>query len=147
MTVPVLMGVEHWVDPSEQPKDRHTLQQYDVDKQVLARWRDAQKDYLQARAVLIREIERQGWRVTPRPRDGSHIDIVFDRGPGPDAPRLVEVEDDHGRSIRYGEWVERGDGYWVLRIPAARASWKCTRLVAPTRYPSIVRIGTTAIRR
>jgi hypothetical protein len=55
MTVPVLMGVEHWVDPSEQPKDRHTLQQYDVDEQVLARWRDAQKDYLQARAALIRQ--------------------------------------------------------------------------------------------
>jgi serine protease inhibitor len=35
MTVPVLMGVEHWVDPSEQPKDRHTLQQYDIDEQVL----------------------------------------------------------------------------------------------------------------
>jgi hypothetical protein len=43
MTVPVLMGVEHWVDPSEQAKDRHTLQQYDVDEQVLARWRDAQR--------------------------------------------------------------------------------------------------------
>jgi hypothetical protein len=31
------------------------LQQYDVDEQVLARWRDAQKDYLQARAALIRQ--------------------------------------------------------------------------------------------
>jgi hypothetical protein len=28
----------------------------------------------------------------------------------------VEVEDDQGRSIRYGDWVERDDAAWVLRI-------------------------------
>jgi hypothetical protein len=28
----------------------------------------------------------------------------------------VEVEDDQGRSIQYGEWVQRGDGVWALRI-------------------------------
>jgi hypothetical protein len=41
---------------------------------------------------------------------------VFDGPPGPDAPRFVEVENDRGRGIRYGEWVERDDGVWVLRI-------------------------------
>jgi hypothetical protein len=116
MKVPVLIGVEHWVDPSEQPNDRSSLQQYEVDTDVLARWRDTLKDYLQARAALVREIERQGWRATPRPRVG-HVDIVFDGPPGPEPPGFVEVEDDEGRSIRYGEWVERGDGHWALRIP------------------------------
>ena len=46
------------------------------------------------------------------------VDIVFDGPPGPEAGRFVEVEDENGASINYGEWVEREDGYWVLRIPA-----------------------------
>jgi hypothetical protein len=33
-------------------------------------------------------------------------------------PQFVEIEDDRGRSIRYGEWVQRDDGAWVLRVPA-----------------------------
>jgi hypothetical protein len=44
------------------------------------------------------------------------VDIVFTGSPGPESPQFVEVEDDHGRSIRYGQWVERDDGAWVLRI-------------------------------
>jgi hypothetical protein len=46
----------------------------------------------------------------------DHIDIVFDNPPGPECGRFVEVEDASGRSINLGEWVERPDGYWVLRI-------------------------------
>jgi hypothetical protein len=46
-----------------------------------------------------------------------HIDVVFDGPPSPELPRFVEVEDEHGRSIRFGEWVQRQDGYWVLRFP------------------------------
>jgi hypothetical protein len=49
---------------------------------------------------------------------GEHVDVVFDGPPGPEAGRFVEVENDQGRSIRLGEWVERPDGYWALRIPA-----------------------------
>jgi hypothetical protein len=48
---------------------------------------------------------------------GSFIDIVFDGPPQPPMPRLVEVEDEHGRSINAGEWIQRNDGYWALRIP------------------------------
>jgi hypothetical protein len=43
-------------------------------------------------------------------------DIVFEGSPGPEAPRFVEVEDPPGRSISFGEWVKRDDGYWVLRF-------------------------------
>jgi len=46
----------------------------------------------------------------------KHIDIVFDGPPGPEAGRFVEVEDDAGKSIKFGEWVHRPDGYWVLRL-------------------------------
>lgn len=48
----------------------------------------------------------------------SHIDIVFDGPPGPEAGRFIEVEDHAGRSISYGHWLQRPDGYWALRIHA-----------------------------
>lgn len=51
----------------------------------------------------------------------KHIDIVFDGPPGPEAGRFVEVENDQGRSIRFGKWVQRPDGYWVLRFTVADA--------------------------
>lgn len=50
--------------------------------------------------------------VSPMP----YIDIVFDRPPGPDAPRFIEVEDHEGKSIKFGEWVKRPDGVWALRL-------------------------------
>ncbi len=46
----------------------------------------------------------------------SVINIVFDGPPSHEGPRFVEVEDDEGHSIRVGEWVPRGDGFWALRI-------------------------------
>lgn len=46
----------------------------------------------------------------------SHIDIVFDGPPGPEAGRFVEVEDATGKSISFGEWTKRPDGYWALRF-------------------------------
>lgn len=45
------------------------------------------------------------------------INIVLDGPPGPVAGRFVEVEDDKGASINVGEWVQRPDGTWGLRIP------------------------------
>jgi hypothetical protein len=50
------------------------------------------------------------------------IDIVFDGPPGPDAGRFVEVEDEAGRSVDVGEWIEMDDGYWVLRIQIPTSS-------------------------
>lgn len=50
------------------------------------------------------------------------IDIVFDGPPSPQengcpSGHFVEVEDTFNRrSISEGEWVQRDDGYWVLRI-------------------------------
>lgn len=50
-----------------------------------------------------------GWRT---------VDIVFDGPPSHEAPRFVEVESPPGTGIRFGEWVKRDDGYWVLRFVA-----------------------------
>jgi hypothetical protein len=47
---------------------------------------------------------------------GPYIDIVFDGPPSHESGRFVEVEDETGKSITIGEWLDRGDGFWVLRI-------------------------------
>jgi len=46
----------------------------------------------------------------------SYIDIVFDGPPSHEPGRFVEVENSEGVSIKFGEWVRRPDGYWVLRL-------------------------------
>lgn len=50
----------------------------------------------------------------------TYIDILFDAPPGPTSGRFIEVEDESGKSIQVGEWIERADGYWALRIPRAQ---------------------------
>lgn len=47
----------------------------------------------------------------------TYIDIVFDGPPAHESGRFIEVENNEGASIRVGEWLERADGLWVLRIP------------------------------
>lgn len=49
-------------------------------------------------------------------RRPTTFDFVFDGPPGPDGPRFIEVEDGYGNSLNVGEWMERSDGYWVLRL-------------------------------
>jgi len=51
---------------------------------------------------------------------GSVVDVVFDGPPGPESGRFVEVEDADGKSISVGDWVDRGDGYHVLRLRLAQ---------------------------
>jgi hypothetical protein len=122
VTVPILLGFDWRCEPAEQPADRTSLQQYDVSQDVLAEWRKARSAYVLAKARLLREIERQGFRATPRPRAGGYVDVVFDGPPDHEPPRFVEVEDEWGRSIRVGEWIRRPDEHWALRIPLERPS-------------------------
>lgn len=73
-----LLGVEWFAEPVEQPADRTSLQEYDVDPDVLKRWRETRAQYLHARGALIRQIEGQGWRATSRPSAyGGFVDIVM----------------------------------------------------------------------
>jgi hypothetical protein len=48
----------------------------------------------------------------------DYIDIVLNGPLSPEGPIFVEVEDCRGKSINFGEWVQRPDGYWAFRIPA-----------------------------
>ena len=50
----------------------------------------------------------------------KHIDIVFDGPPAHESGRFVEVEDSEGKGINIGTWIEREDGFWVLRIADPR---------------------------
>jgi len=49
----------------------------------------------------------------------NFVDIVFDGPPGPMSGRFIEEEDANRCSNKFGEWVRRDDGYWVLRIDAS----------------------------
>lgn len=51
----------------------------------------------------------------------TYIDIVFYGPPAHESGHFIEVENPEGASICVGEWVEREDGYWVLRIPSRAA--------------------------
>ncbi len=65
---------------------------------------------------LFEEVEEREPTVRP-PKAPDYVDIVFTGPPGPDTEaHFVEVEDPRGYSMRLGEWLEREDGYWVLRI-------------------------------
>lgn len=45
------------------------------------------------------------------------FDIVFDGPPGPDGGRFIECERvSDGTSLSVGEWIERADGTWALRV-------------------------------
>lgn len=44
------------------------------------------------------------------------IDIVFDGPPSHESGRFVESEDENGHGINAGEWIDRGNGLWALRI-------------------------------
>ncbi len=46
----------------------------------------------------------------------SELRIVFDGPPGAVSGRFVEVETPDGASVNAGEWHERDDGLWELRI-------------------------------
>lgn len=69
-----------------------------------------------ADACLMRAELRELVRVYRTRQSGPYFDVVFDGPPGHEAGRFVEVENSEGISIRVGEWLQRPDGYWALRI-------------------------------
>lgn len=55
--------------------------------------------------------------IRPKPEKSSRaINIIFDGPPSHESGRFVEVENDRGQSVSVGEWEEREDGLWALRI-------------------------------
>lgn len=68
------------------------------------------------------EFESVGGASAATPALDEYIDIVFDQVAIDGAPHeysFIEVENSQRASIKFGEWVHRDDGYWVLRILSA----------------------------
>lgn len=74
-----------------------------------------------SRSQLRRTAAQKGEPMPEFGGAGEPIDIVFDGPPSHEAPRFVEVESPPGKSIRFGKWLQRDDGYWVLRFNAPPA--------------------------
>jgi len=53
---------------------------------------------------------RRGYMIT------KPINIIFSGPPSHESGRFVEVETDDGKSINAGDWIQREDGLWALRI-------------------------------
>lgn len=49
------------------------------------------------------------------------LHIVFDGPPGHESGRFIECETPDGQSVSIGEWHERADGWWELRVPLSPA--------------------------
>lgn len=47
------------------------------------------------------------------------FNFVFEGPPGPLGAMFVEVELDNGKSVRFGTWAQRPDGFWGLRFAQA----------------------------
>lgn len=46
----------------------------------------------------------------------QRVDVVFDGPPDHEGPRFIEVEDMEGKSLKAGDWIERPNGQWALRL-------------------------------
>ena len=71
----------------------------------------------QAGERLVAYIERLEAERDALLAERTLVDIVFDGPPSHESGRFVEVEDMSGAGVRVGEWIDRGNGYWALRIP------------------------------
>jgi hypothetical protein len=87
-----------------------------------AEWRDEYMQYSYDRGVfegaaILDGLVGMGLAIRGRPTatDSRFVDIVHAYPPGPDSS-FVEVENEDGRGMKLGEWIERQDGVWVLRI-------------------------------
>lgn len=86
---------------------------FDLDHQVSGDKPLTKKQYLNLGALLWEVRHLRAIVESPR-----QIDIVFDGPPSHESGRFVEVEDVYGRGLSVGEWIERKDGFWALRVPS-----------------------------
>ena len=79
---------------------------YDLDEKILKFEGEVDKA-----GEMFVDFIKKGFRLA----DSKFIDIVFETEEA-GAGRFVEVEDETGKSVSVGEWVDRGDEFTVLRI-------------------------------
>jgi len=76
-------------------------------------------------------------------RKPAAINIIFDGPPGPEGGRFIEVETDDGKSVRVGEWQQRKDGNWGLRmfILLPPGGWPDISALPPAKQPSWLQVA------
>jgi hypothetical protein len=72
------------------------------------------------------------------------IHVVFDGPPSHESGRFVEVEDETGSSISFGDWIDRGDGLWSLRFPDPRPLQLAIMAMAEDRKRMVAALETCA---
>ncbi len=65
----------------------------------------------------------------------GEIRIVFDGPPSHESGRFIEVENAWGQGIGIGQWHERDDGFWELRIGSVELGLSTEQHAAPTPGP------------
>ena len=73
---------------------------------------------------ILAEMREKGSAMEQEEDGNKYIDIVFDGPPANESGRFIEVEDENGHGLSFGEWVERPDGYWALRIRRHTICWQ-----------------------
>lgn len=63
---------------------------------------------------LCRHVEQSVIVPVPPEKAVVPVHVIFDGPPSHESGRFVEVETSEGKSIRLGQWINRGDGYWAL---------------------------------
>ena len=83
-------------------------------------------------AAYVAQLER------PLPDEVAEaVDVVFDGPPNHEGGRFVEVENLDGASVSIGEWIDRGNGYWALRLltVSQKEAQECHSLDKSFDYP------------
>lgn len=63
---------------------------------------------------------------------GGNVNIIFDGPPSHESGRFVEIENDQGESVRFGEWKPhpKVTGWWMLQIPLGQIMLEAGRFWA-----------------
>lgn len=70
----------------------------------------------------------------------AFIDVVFDGPPSHESGRFIEVEDPFGKSINAGDWIDRENGLWALRIYSTPNQYKVTETMVSEAVGAVRRV-------
>lgn len=123
-----MSALDYYLDnaKNDQNQSRQSEWLVSAHKELRTLWDDPattqeDKAALKVRAAEIYRLfgidpdKKPSW-AQPQPTSQKYVDVVFDGPPAAESGRFVECEDESGRSVNAGEWIDRGNGLWALRI-------------------------------
>lgn len=73
-------------------------------------------------SCLLRAAEKYAVLCPALDVDVAALNFIFENPPCPEGARFVECETDDGKSVNAGEWSQRPDGLWQVRVVFQRQS-------------------------